>query len=612
MLLKNDATSLRLAWRLCDTFLGEDAVSAGDVAALAAGLRDHDLDIAWGVATMLRSAAFFAEANLGRRVLSPVEYVVGAVRVLELDDPPPATVALAAEIALMGQDLFYPPNVGGWAGGRGWLEPRALVRRAISPRPWSRHAFRVAISHFLPRSWPPVTGEMNATVPLNSSRMCCQESADNRSRAAQRQQRPQPCSRRRRLNRFDRIFFLTDEALMISRRDLLCRSSMISLAPLVPGFVARTVGAAEPDRHGRILVVIQLDGGNDGINTVVPYKDEGYPKNRRELRLDSRELIKLDGQAGIGLNPAMKPWDKLFEDGHLAVVHGVGYPNPSRSHFESMAIWQSAQSDSLKRDGYGWLGRGLDAAGRLPTGAPAAILLTRSELPLAIRGRRATATAMTQPEDFTLDRDAYPRGDAGDIAIGPLASFIKRERSTPMLSRTNSRYLCTAGSGVNYPRTSLAERLSMVARLIAPGSAAGFTTRSSPVTTPTACRPDSMPTCLPSWRARFGRFTTNCGCAGLDNRVAVLCFSEFGRRVEENGSSGTDHGTAGPVFLVGSRVQGGLVGTPPSLVDLDAEGDLKMTVDFRRVYASVLEHWLGISLRPILGESYAPLSVFRA
>ena len=130
MLLENPATSQRLAWRICDTFLGEDGAGASDIASLAAGLRERDLDVGWGVETVLRSQAFFADSNLGRRVLSPVEYVLGAVRTLELDDPPPSTVALAEEIALMGQDLFYPPNVGGWPGGRGWLEPRALVRRA--------------------------------------------------------------------------------------------------------------------------------------------------------------------------------------------------------------------------------------------------------------------------------------------------------------------------------------------------------------------------------------------------------------------------------------------------------------------------------------------------
>ncbi len=130
ILLENPATSVRLAWRLCDTFLGEDAASPSEIEALADELRRHDLDVAWGVETVLRSEAFFGEANLGRRVLSPVEYVVGAVNALELDDPPPSTVALAEEIALQGQDLFYPPNVGGWPGGRSWLEPRALVRRA--------------------------------------------------------------------------------------------------------------------------------------------------------------------------------------------------------------------------------------------------------------------------------------------------------------------------------------------------------------------------------------------------------------------------------------------------------------------------------------------------
>ena len=130
ILVARPATSVRLAWRICDTFLGEEAVSPTEIEALAEELRRHDLAVAWGVETVLRSDAFFAESNLGRRVLSPVEYVVGAVHALELDDPPPSTVALAEETALQGQDLFYPPNVGGWPGGRSWLEPRALVRRA--------------------------------------------------------------------------------------------------------------------------------------------------------------------------------------------------------------------------------------------------------------------------------------------------------------------------------------------------------------------------------------------------------------------------------------------------------------------------------------------------
>ena len=162
---------------------------------------------------------------------------------------------------------------------------------------------------------------------------------------------------------------------------------------------------------------------------------------------------------------------------------------------------------------------------------------------------------------------------------------------------------------MNYPRTSLAERLSMVARLIRAGlgSRVYYAIQSGYDTHSVQARQHAD--LLAELAGAVRAFHDDLRSAGLDNRVAVLCFSEFGRRVEENGSSGTDHGTAGPVFLVGSRVQGGLVGTPPSLVDLDAEGDLKMTVDFRRVYASVLEHWLGISRRPILGESYAAFSL---
>ena len=164
---------------------------------------------------------------------------------------------------------------------------------------------------------------------------------------------------------------------MISRRDLLRRIPLISFASAVPGFIHQTLRGSEPDRDGRILVVIQLDGGNDGINTVVPYKDDGYKKHRRDLRLPSNELIKLDERTGIGLNPAMKAWAKLFEDGQLAVIHGVGYPNPSRSHFESMAVWQSAQPSDSSRGRYGWLGRGLDTA-------PARRRFTRGDLPGAV------------------------------------------------------------------------------------------------------------------------------------------------------------------------------------------------------------------------------------
>src|SRR3954467_11982359 len=157
---------------------------------------------------------------------------------------------------------------------------------------------------------------------------------------------------------------------MHSRRDFLKRASLVALAPTVPAFLAPTARAAVPDRDGRVLVVLQLDGGNDGINTVVPHGDEGYGKYRPELRLPTEKLHKF--VEGIGLHPAMRPAADLLESGRLAIVQGVGYPNPNRSHFESMAVWQTACPGRPGRDVLGWLGRALDAAGEARSG-PAAV-----------------------------------------------------------------------------------------------------------------------------------------------------------------------------------------------------------------------------------------------
>src|SRR6516165_9775991 len=170
---------------------------------------------------------------------------------------------------------------------------------------------------------------------------------------------------------------------MLSRRSFLAStlrsSTLLALAPTVPGFLAQTARAAVPQRDGRILVVIELNGGNDGINTVVPYKDEGYAKHRRLLRLSAGELIKINDQ--VGLHPAMSGAGKLLESGQLAVVQGVGYPNPNRSHFESMAIWQTARLDRREEAAPGWLGRALDAA--KPVDGPAAVHVGDQSLPRA-------------------------------------------------------------------------------------------------------------------------------------------------------------------------------------------------------------------------------------
>src|SRR3954447_14574494 len=203
---------------------------------------------------------------------------------------------------------------------------------------------------------------------------------------------------------------------MLSRRDFLKNSTLLALAPTVPGFLAQTARAAAPQRDDRVLVVVQLDGGNDGINTVVPFADEGYARHRTALRLATDRLIKVDDR--VGLHPAMGEAARLLESGRLAIVPGVGYPNPSRSHSGSMAIWQTARLDPEEHAGPGWLGRGLDALPGAAEGraSAAALFVGSGPPPVAVRGRRAVASALERIEDFAIDVAVRAGRDAVAVA----------------------------------------------------------------------------------------------------------------------------------------------------------------------------------------------------
>jgi uncharacterized protein (DUF1501 family) len=405
---------------------------------------------------------------------------------------------------------------------------------------------------------------------------------------------------------------------MFSRRDFLRTSTLVALAPTVPGFLARTARAVAPARDSRILVVIQLDGGNDGINTVVPFKDEGYAKCRSALRLPEDQLRKVTKE--IGLHPAMGDAAKLLEDGKLAIVQGVGYPNPSRSHFKSMAIWQSANinlprgdvGDADSKAILGWIGQSLDEETKPTDGSPGAVFVGNGSLPPALRSRRSVASAMTRPEDsiLTLKGGNKAAGESGRES--DLAAFVRR--STLDAYATSERMaavLRTEDKGANYPATALAERLQIIARLIKGGGGTRvfYTIQRSYDTHYVQLAYHGN--LLGELSGALKAFLDDLAAARLTDRVAVLCFSEFGRRVQENGSQGTDHGTAGPVFLAGGGVKAGLVGAAPSLIDLDG-GDLKMGVDFRQVYASVLEDWLGLPSKSILSEKLAKIGLFGA
>jgi uncharacterized protein (DUF1501 family) len=408
-----------------------------------------------------------------------------------------------------------------------------------------------------------------------------------------------------------------EEQTMFSRRDFLRTSTLVALAPTVPGFLARTARSAEPARDSRVLVVIQLDGGNDGINTVVPFADDGYAKNRTALRLSADRLHKVTKE--VGLHPAMGDAAKLLESGRLAIVQGVGYPNPSRSHDVSMAIWHSGNVKLPRNDGYnpeiraalGWIGRALDEDRKPADGSPRAAFVGSGALPPALRGRRSVASAMTRPEDSVLTLPAAAKAAPESNRGEDLAAFVRR--STLDAYATSDRMAAVLGTedkAARYPATGLAGRLRVIARLIKGGSGTRvyYTSQSSYDTHATQLAPHAN--LLSELSGALKAFLDDLAAAKLAERVLVLCFSEFGRRVRENGSAGTDHGTAGPVILAGFSVRAGLVGDTPTLLDLE-DGDLKTTVDFRRVYAGVLEGWLGLPSKPALGEAFKPLQLIR-
>ncbi len=413
---------------------------------------------------------------------------------------------------------------------------------------------------------------------------------------------------------------------MLSRRNFLKSSALLALAPTVPGFLAQTARAAEPKHDGRVLVVIELNGGNDGINTIVPFADEGYARHRKTLRLPTDKLLKINNH--VGFHPAMRDAAKLLETGRLAIVQGVGYPNPNRSHFESMAIWQTARLRTGGRGagraaepekGLGWVGSALDGGLPPADGAPASLLVGLDSPPTALRGDRAVTAALAHLDDWALNgpvdpRRALLRPDAlGHYEQGKgndLRAFVARSMLDAYATADHLQNLAQVqDSGAGYPATGLAERLRLVAQLLKTGygTRVFYTIQGGYDThfTQLAEHADLLSALAGAIRA----FLDDLQRAGLADRVAVLTFSEFGRRVAENGSYGTDHGTAAPVFLAGKHVQAGLIGQTPSLVDLQ-DGDLKMSIDFRRVYATVLEKWLELPAKSALGGAFEPLPLF--
>jgi uncharacterized protein (DUF1501 family) len=384
---------------------------------------------------------------------------------------------------------------------------------------------------------------------------------------------------------------------MLTRRSFLKRASLLSLAPTLPAFLARAALAADPRPDARVLVVVQLDGGNDALNTVVPHADPEYAKLRPRLKLAAKDLVKLTDT--VGLHQSLRGLGGLLEKGQLAVLPGVGYPNPNRSHFRSMAIWHTAKFDPEEHKGYGWLGRALDI--RAGTSA----LLGGGAVPTALRGRRSVTLGLTRLDDLVLTDAATARQTLGTGSTSELIAFVRQQAASGYRAAEKMANLAQGGEA-SYPGTALAERLRLAARLLKSdlGTRVIYAVQSGYDTH--ASQTFTHSNLLREFADAVQAFFDDLAAAKLAERVVLVAFSEFGRTIKENGSAGTDHGTAGSVFLAGPAVKGGLQGTLPSLTDLE-QGEPKMTTDFRRIWATLLDRWLDCPAEPILEEKFEHL-----
>ena len=408
---------------------------------------------------------------------------------------------------------------------------------------------------------------------------------------------------------------------MTGRREVLkalAGVGAVSLGGSLPECLSRAIAApgAVEAGGGRVLVLVRMAGGNDGLNTVVPFTDPLYSKNRPGVGLGRGSLLKLN--KSLGFHPAMGGLKGLFDDGRLSVVQGVGYPNPNRSHFRSMDIWESAQPGA-ETFSDGWLGRVIGRS-QFPDNATPAMALGLDQLPLALRGAGLSVPVIKDPAQLKLRPGpaVEARGRAGrdvvrNLAVqtsggGPQASFVRNlARSAIDVSRRIGDVLTREGE-TGLPATGLGRRLEAVVRLIEAGlssriyfvSLDGFDTHANQQGAHTAL--------LSELSDAVAAFYRRLSQSKIADRVLLATYSEFGRRVKENGSLGTDHGSASQLFVVTPPGRGGIVGAHPSLEDLD-DGDLKHHTDFRRVYAMLLERWLKIPALPAVGKGFKPLEI---
>jgi len=395
--------------------------------------------------------------------------------------------------------------------------------------------------------------------------------------------------------------------MLIKRKEFLQVGSLASASLMMPKFLKAFEKKTLVPPGNKVLVVLQFSGGNDGLNTVIPVRNDIYYKSRPRLGIEKDKALQLTDEAG--LNPALPFFKDLFDEGNLGIMNGVGYPNPDRSHFRSMDIWQSA-SNSNEYVNTGWLGRYLDAQCS-GCDRPIQALEIDDVLSLALKGEKIKGLAFRDPKKLfnTSNERYYKEISAAHEAEEPVAAYLYKTLAETLSS---ADYIYEQSrrrpSSQSYPATALGKNFQTISSLILSDintkvyyvSLGSFDTHVN--------QENQQKRLFTELNEAVNAFVTDMKTNHRFEDVMIMTFSEFGRRVAQNASGGTDHGTANSMFFIGGGLkQKGLINPMPDLDDLN-EGDLKHTVDFKSVYASLLHTWLQADDEKILGKKYQLLN----
>lgn len=394
----------------------------------------------------------------------------------------------------------------------------------------------------------------------------------------------------------------------MKRRDFLKQSSLASSLFFVPNFVKAFEKVAKESLGYKKLVIIQLSGGNDGLNTIIPYTNDIYYKKRPGLSVPKNELIKVTDE--LGFHQSLAPLKNLYDQGYLSIINNVGYPNPNRSHFRSTDIWQTA-SDANQYLDTGWLGRYIEQFGKMPyTGIElddslSLIMKGESMNGIATKNPR-TLFANTQTPYFKKVLNHQSDAHLSEHNLGYLyKTMIEAKSSAKYIYETSKTYK----SSLEYPKNPFGKQLKTTSEFINSNldssvyyvSMGGFDTHAN--------QENRQKKLLKTYSESMEVFINDLKQNDTFKDTLVITFSEFGRRLQQNAAGGTDHGAANNVFIIGENLKTkGFYNDAPNLLNLDSNGDLIHSVDFRSIYATVLDTWLQVDDEAILNKPYNKLN----